>query len=85
MARKHKILTTVLAVGCGAAAGYLIYRNRDLLRSFVEELTAPAAGQDDYAGEVIRFDPEPETAPAAPETDIIIDRTAEEAEPIEQC
>ena len=86
MARKHKAKAwkAALALGCGAAVGYLVYRNREVLRTFVEELAAPTGGED-YEGEVIRFEPEMEqAAPAEKETDIVIDRTAED-EPIEQC
>ena len=79
MARKHRALRLVLAVGCGAAVGCLVYRKRELIRSFLEELTGPVGGED-YEADVIRFDPAPEAdEAAAPETDIIIDRTVEDA------
>ena len=84
MARKHKTLGRVLTVGLGAAAAYLLFRKRELLRSFFEELAAPPR-EEGYEGDVIRFDPNQEqSAPATSENDIIIDRTAE-GQPIAKC
>ena len=72
MARKRSILGTVLVLGGVAAAGYMIYRNRDLIRAFVEELIDTPEEQD-YEGVVIDFEP---PVVEEDETDIVIDRTA---------
>ena len=72
MARKHSFLRTALVLGGVAAAGYMIYRNRDLIRAFVEEL-AYAPEEPEYEGVVIDFEP---PAEAEEENDIVIDRTA---------
>ena len=71
MARKRSILGTVLVLGGVAAAGYMIYRNRGLIRSFLEELVYTPE-EPEYDGVVIDFDP---LAEAEEENDIVIDRT----------
>ena len=73
MARKRSILGTMLVLGGVAAAGYMIYRNRNLIRAFVEELTYTPE-EPEYEGVVIDFEP---PAEAEEENDIVIDRTAD--------
>ena len=72
MARKRSIFGTVLVLGGVAAAGYMIYRNRDLIRAFVEELVYTPE-EPECEGVVIDFEP---PAEAEEENDIVIDRTA---------
>ena len=72
MARTHSFLGTALVLGGLAAAGYMIYRNRDLIRAFVEELVYTPE-EPEYEGVVIDFEP---PAEAEDENDIVIDRTA---------
>ena len=72
MARKRSFLGTALVLGGVAAAGYMIYRNRDLIRAFMEEL-AYAPEEPEYEGVVIDFEP---PAEGEAENDIVIDHTA---------
>ena len=72
MARKRSILGPMLVLGGVAAAGYMIYRNRNLIRAFVEELTYTPE-EPEYEGVVIDFEP---SAEVEEESDIVIDRTA---------
>ena len=72
MARKRSIFGMMLALGGVAAAGYMIYRNRNLIRAFVEELTYTPE-EPEYEGVVIDFEP---PAGTEAENDIVIDRTA---------
>ena len=75
MARKHSFFGTILTVGGIAAVGTLLYRkHKDLIQTFVQELTeAPA---DDAAvweeAETVEAPEEPEI-----EVDIVIDQTEE--------
>ena len=80
MARKHSILGPVLFLGGVAAAGYMVYRNRELIRAFVEEL-AYAPEEPEYEGVVIDFEPPVEAeAETEEETDIVIDHRIAGAE-----
>ena len=75
MARKRGFLGKALTLGGLAAAGVMIYKNRDLIRGFLDELTAPAEETEDWLEE-----PEETEAPEVPEDEkiIVIDRTGEE-------
>ena len=70
MARKLGFIGATLATGALAAAGYFAYKNRELIRTFVEELVGPP---EDEAAEAAA----PQEAPAE-ETNIVIDRTESE-------
>ena len=73
MAKKKSAFGTLLALGGLTAAGVAVYKNRELIRDFLDELTAPPmeAYEEDEAPETIET-PAPEA-----ERDIVIDRTAE--------
>ena len=71
MARKHTAFKTVLALGGVCAAGALIYKNRELIVSFLEELTGTAASSG--AEEPEEFFTSGNQS-AEGETDIVIDR-----------
>ena len=75
MARKHSFFGTVLTVGGIAAVGTLLYRkHKDLIQTFVQELTeAPAAVWEE--AETVEAPEEPEI-----EVDIVIDQTEEKEE-----
>ena len=76
MARKRKIIGTALVLGGVAAAGYLVYRNRDMIRAFVEELVYTPE-EPEYEGVVIDFEP---PVDEEEETDIVIDHRIAGAE-----
>ena len=80
MARRHRMIPTLLTLGAAAAAGWAIYKHRELLLSFVSELSTPACPreEDDYVPDMPAEQPEPQE-----ETHIIIDRTIENAETAE--
>ena len=73
MVKKKSGLGTLLALGGLTAAGLAVYKNRELIRDFLDELTAPPmeAFEEEETMETVE-----EPAPEA-ERDIVIDRTAE--------
>ena len=78
MAQKHRLLKTALCIAGGAAVGYLAYRKRELISNFFTALGAKESEPEyePYEGNVIDFD----AARSYPENDIVIDRTAGQAE-----
>ena len=78
MARKKRVFGKLLILGGAAAAGWAIYKNRELLRSFAEALATPPREEDedlfaeDSAGE--------SEAEASAEAHIGIDNTGAQAE-----
>lgn len=75
MARKRSAFGTLLRLGGLAAVGAVAYKNRELIRGFIDELTASPAEPEELYEE-----PAAEAEVPAPqeERDIVIDRTAED-------
>ena len=75
MARKKSFFGRLLTLGGLAAAGYAVYKNRELIRGFVDELITPAEAPAEEPGEAFAAEVDADVPEA--EHDIIIDRTAE--------
>ncbi|MBQ9413273.1 MAG: hypothetical protein IJU29_09300 [Oscillospiraceae bacterium] len=75
MARRHTGIKAALVLGGLCAAGVVIYKNRDLLLGFVDELTGASARDADGFDKEEYFSASPEG-----ENDIVIDRVTEDTE-----
>lgn len=51
MARRHSAFGTLLTLGGVAAAGWAVYKNRDVIKGFLKELTAPGSSAEDTTWE----------------------------------
>ena len=79
MAHKKGLgLFPIAMIGVGAVAGVLVYKNRDRISGFIDELTGNAAENYDSYEPEIEIDIEVAKEPEAAETDIVIDRSDEE-------
>ena len=76
MARKKNGFGKLLLLGGMAAAGYAAYKNRDLIRGFIHELTS--APEEDFSVYDSDFEKAVEAEAPVEENDIVIDRTTEE-------
>lgn len=76
MARKRSAFGTLLRLGGLAAVGAVAYKNRELIRGFIDELTASPAEPEELYEEPAAA--EAEVPAPQEERDIVIDRTAED-------
>ena len=80
MARKKSMFRKLMVLGGAAAAGWTIYKNRELLRSFAEALSTPAKAADKapFPEEAARDFADEVKEPAPVEAQIVIDNTKED-------